>query len=120
MEHTVDRLPDVGQQPKYAYRDISDESRRRIQAMEAVCAEAGVPLKAAALQFSFRDSRIASTVVGKAAPAFNSGAGASERRFVESASSRVSRVRRGCGLSCSQPPYRVRTRVPRLRQRPCP
>jgi len=58
----------VGQQPKYAYRDISDEPRRRIQAMEAVCAQAGVPLKAAALQFSLRDSRIASTVVGVSRP----------------------------------------------------
>jgi D-threo-aldose 1-dehydrogenase len=37
--------------------------------MQRVCAEAGVPLRAAALQFSTREPRIASTVVGVSEPA---------------------------------------------------
>jgi D-threo-aldose 1-dehydrogenase len=36
--------------------------------MEAACAEHGVPLAAAALQFSTRDPRIASTIVGISRP----------------------------------------------------
>jgi D-threo-aldose 1-dehydrogenase len=36
--------------------------------MEAACARHGVPLAAAALQFSLRDPRIASTVVGFSRP----------------------------------------------------
>ena len=36
--------------------------------MEAVCARHGVPLAAAALQFSMRDPRVTSTVVGVTAP----------------------------------------------------
>jgi D-threo-aldose 1-dehydrogenase len=36
--------------------------------MEAVCAAAGVPLAAAALQFSMRDPRVSSTIVGITRP----------------------------------------------------
>jgi D-threo-aldose 1-dehydrogenase len=36
--------------------------------MEAACARHNVPLAAAALQFSLRDQRVASTVVGMSAP----------------------------------------------------
>jgi D-threo-aldose 1-dehydrogenase len=36
--------------------------------MEAACARHGVPLAAAALQFSMRDPRIASTIIGMSKP----------------------------------------------------
>jgi D-threo-aldose 1-dehydrogenase len=41
----------------------------RVRAMEKACQAYGVPLRAAALNVSLRDSRIASTVVGTATPA---------------------------------------------------
>jgi D-threo-aldose 1-dehydrogenase len=53
---------------KYAYRPASDEVLRRIRAMEEACAAHGVPLAAAALQFSLRDPRIVSTIVGISRP----------------------------------------------------
>jgi D-threo-aldose 1-dehydrogenase len=40
-----------------------------VRAMHQVCDRYGVPLRAAALQFSLRDPRIASTVVGVSDPA---------------------------------------------------
>lgn len=52
----------------YAYRPMSDEVVARIRRMERACAEAGVPLAAAALQFSLRDPRIAATIVGVSRP----------------------------------------------------
>jgi D-threo-aldose 1-dehydrogenase len=52
----------------YAYRPASEEVLSRIRAMEQACAEADVPLAAAALQFSVRDPRIASTIVGVSRP----------------------------------------------------
>lgn len=53
---------------KYAYRPASDDLLERIGRMERVCVEAGVPLRAAALQWSLRDRRISSTVVGMSRP----------------------------------------------------
>ncbi|GAB3985921.1 aldo/keto reductase [Plantactinospora veratri] len=53
---------------KYAYRQADDAMLDRIRAMEAACAAHGVPLAAAALQFSLRDSRITSTIVGVSRP----------------------------------------------------
>ena len=53
---------------RYAYRPADAEIRRRISAMEAACAQHGVPLPAAALQFSTRDPRITATVVGISRP----------------------------------------------------
>ncbi|WP_234359142.1 aldo/keto reductase [Plantactinospora sp. BC1] len=53
---------------KYAYRQADDAMLDRIRAMEAACAAHGVPLAAAALQFSLRDPRITSTVVGVSRP----------------------------------------------------
>ena len=50
--------------PRYAYRDASPATLERTRRMAALCAEYGVPLAAAALQFSLRDPRITSTVVG--------------------------------------------------------
>jgi D-threo-aldose 1-dehydrogenase len=53
---------------RYAYRPASPDLLGRIRAMEEVCREAGVPLAAAALQFSLRDPRVASTVIGVSRP----------------------------------------------------
>lgn len=53
---------------RYAYREAPPEVLDRIRGMEAACARHGVPLGAAALQFSLRDPRIASTVVGFSRP----------------------------------------------------
>jgi D-threo-aldose 1-dehydrogenase len=49
---------------RYAYGEARPEVTAAIEAMSAVCADAGVPLGAAALQFSMRDPRIHSTIVG--------------------------------------------------------
>jgi D-threo-aldose 1-dehydrogenase len=54
--------------PRYAYRTASDLVLDRVHAMADMCAEAGVPLAAAALQFSLREPRISSTVVGITRP----------------------------------------------------
>lgn len=56
-------------QPRYAYRETAESVREAVRGMQRVCAEAGVPLRAAALQFSTREARIASTVVGVSEPA---------------------------------------------------
>ena len=50
----------------YGYRRASDEVLRRIGRMEQLCAEYGVPLRAAALQASLRNPNISSTIVGTA------------------------------------------------------
>ena len=52
----------------YAYRPAGDEVLARIRLMEERCSAAGVPLAAAALQFSTRDPRITSTIVGVSRP----------------------------------------------------
>ena len=52
----------------YAYAPADGEVLRLIRAMEAACAEHGVPLVAAALQFSLRDPRITSTIIGISHP----------------------------------------------------
>jgi D-threo-aldose 1-dehydrogenase len=56
-------------QPRYAYRQAPAPVLAAVRAMHEVCARYGVPLRAAALQFSMRDPRIASTVVGVSDPA---------------------------------------------------
>jgi D-threo-aldose 1-dehydrogenase len=55
-------------QPDYAYRPARDQVRDAVRAMQRACAGYGVPLAAAALQFSARDPRVASTVVGVSEP----------------------------------------------------
>ena len=52
----------------YCYSPADDEVLRRVRDMEVACAQHGVPLAAAALQFSTRDPRIASTIVGISRP----------------------------------------------------
>ena len=50
---------------KYAYRPAPQALLTALEAIEGACARYDVPLAAAALQFSLRDDRITSTVVGK-------------------------------------------------------
>lgn len=54
--------------PKYMYREASAEQLARVRQIAALCDGYGIPLPAAALQFSTRDPRIASTVVGLTRP----------------------------------------------------
>jgi D-threo-aldose 1-dehydrogenase len=58
--------PDV--QQKYAYGSRDDRIREAAEAMAAACRRHGVPLAAAALQFSLRSPVIHSTVVGVSSP----------------------------------------------------
>lgn len=53
---------------KYAYRTANEVTLERAQKMQAICHEYSIPLAAAALQFSVRDPRIVSTVVGMTKP----------------------------------------------------
>ncbi|GHH85029.1 oxidoreductase [Streptomyces sulfonofaciens] len=55
-------------QPRYVYRAMPEPVRERLERLAALCGEAGVPLAAVALQFSLREPRIASTVVGVSTP----------------------------------------------------
>ncbi len=55
--------------PKYAYGAAPDSITERVLGMQEVCERYGIPLAAAALQFSLRDERIASTVLGVSSPA---------------------------------------------------
>jgi D-threo-aldose 1-dehydrogenase len=54
--------------PRYCYAPVGEATLERVRAMEAVCAQFRVPLAAAALQFSVRDPRVASTIVGMSDP----------------------------------------------------
>ncbi len=49
---------------RYAYGPARPEVAVAVERMTALCAEAGVPLAAAALQFSLRERRIHGTIVG--------------------------------------------------------
>jgi D-threo-aldose 1-dehydrogenase len=53
---------------RYGYREASPETLDAISAIEGVCRSHDVPLAAAAIQFSLRDERIASTLVGFSRP----------------------------------------------------
>ena len=48
----------------YGYREIRPATRAAVEAMTAACSSHGVSLAAAALQFSMREPRIHSTIVG--------------------------------------------------------
>jgi D-threo-aldose 1-dehydrogenase len=56
-------------QVNYAYKPAAEPIRAAVLAMQRACAAHDVPLAAAALQFSLREPRIASTVVGFTDPA---------------------------------------------------
>jgi D-threo-aldose 1-dehydrogenase len=58
--------PDVV--PKYCYQPVDAATLDRVREMQRICASYDVPLAAAALQFSLRESRIASTIVGITEP----------------------------------------------------
>jgi D-threo-aldose 1-dehydrogenase len=57
-----------GAYPRYMYSQASDEYLQRVFSLEAICQRYHVPLAAVALQFSMRDPRIASTIVGISKP----------------------------------------------------
>ena len=59
----------AGYTDRYAYRPAPPLVLEKVAAMEDVCRQYGVPLRAAALQFSLREPRIGSTVAGTATPA---------------------------------------------------
>jgi len=54
--------------PNYCYRPTTAETRDRVRQMAAECEAYGVPLAAAALQFSLRNPKITSTIVGFSSP----------------------------------------------------
>lgn len=53
---------------RYAYQDAPDALVERARSLASICEKFGVPLAAAALQFSMRDPRVTSTVVGMTRP----------------------------------------------------
>jgi D-threo-aldose 1-dehydrogenase len=57
-----------GAYPRYMYNEASPDLLRRAGHMEEACKHYSLPLAAAALQFSLRDERIASTIVGITRP----------------------------------------------------
>jgi D-threo-aldose 1-dehydrogenase len=54
--------------PRYMYGQASEDYLQRAYVMEAMCQRYHVPLAAVALQFSLRDPRIFSTIVGMSKP----------------------------------------------------
>jgi D-threo-aldose 1-dehydrogenase len=50
--------------PRFAYQEASPVVMERVRKWDELCRGANVPLAAAALQFSLRDPRITSTIVG--------------------------------------------------------
>jgi D-threo-aldose 1-dehydrogenase len=57
-----------GAYPRYMYNQASPDLLRRARQMEEACKRYSLPLAAAALQFSLRDVRITSTIVGITRP----------------------------------------------------
>jgi D-threo-aldose 1-dehydrogenase len=53
---------------RYEYGEAPQEMVARVREMEGACRELDVPLAAAALQFSLRDPRVVSTIVGISRP----------------------------------------------------
>lgn len=53
---------------RYAYQDASEKMVAQVRRIVEICQEYDVPLAAAALQFSLRDPRITSTIVGMSKP----------------------------------------------------
>lgn len=54
--------------PRYAYQEAPADMVERARRIETLCREAGVPMAAVALQFSLRDPRVHSTIVGMTKP----------------------------------------------------
>lgn len=55
--------------PRFQYREADEETLGRVRWLQAQCDRYDVPLAALALQFSTRDVRVTSTIVGVSAPA---------------------------------------------------
>ena len=53
---------------RMTYQDATDEQLEPVRRVEAVCARHGIPIGAAALQFSMRDPRVTSTICGVSKP----------------------------------------------------
>jgi hypothetical protein len=53
---------------RYVYQEASAETLEPVTRVESICARYGIPPGAAALQFSMRDSRVASTICGISKP----------------------------------------------------
>jgi len=53
---------------RYAYQDAPQEMIETVRGMSEVCTEYGISLAAAALQFSIKDPRVISTIVGLSRP----------------------------------------------------
>ncbi len=58
----------ASKQPLFAYMPAGEDITSRANAIEALCAKHGVPMGAAALQFSMRAPLIASTICGVSSP----------------------------------------------------
>jgi D-threo-aldose 1-dehydrogenase len=56
------------QVPKYCYQPASAGTLERVRKMQQICREHDVPLAAAALQFSLREEKIVSTIIGITEP----------------------------------------------------
>ena len=54
--------------PRYAYKQADEDQLEQVREIQAVCQRHGVPLAAAALQFSLRDPRVDSTIIGMSRP----------------------------------------------------
>ena len=54
--------------PRYMYGPASAEQIEHVRRIDAACRRQGVPLAAAALQFSLRDPRVHTTIVGMSKP----------------------------------------------------
>lgn len=58
----------AAKQPLYAYMPAGSDITSRANAIEAICTRHGVPMGAAALQFSMRSDLVASTICGVSSP----------------------------------------------------
>lgn len=58
----------ASKQPLYSYMPAGDDIKAKSNAIEALCAKHGVPMGAAALQFSMRSPFVASTICGVSSP----------------------------------------------------
>ncbi len=58
----------ASKQPLFAYMPADDDIKSRANAIEALCFKHGVPMGAAALQFSMRAPLVASTICGVSSP----------------------------------------------------
>jgi D-threo-aldose 1-dehydrogenase len=54
--------------PRYVYQQAGEEALTPVKRVEEICARYGIPPGAAALQFSMRDGRVASTICGVSKP----------------------------------------------------